>query len=155
MSLTHLGTEFQAPSFMANVQYGLCVDEAGKLWLCSRLRGSAWEPIQDATPELIAAFDYCRHHPEEPFEKPIAPGYWMNETSGVLQPAVEAYLRREPLDEAAIAALRAYLRQWIQAPTWKGGPVLYQLRQNIDELISRDAIDEWVRLALTADIDPF
>jgi hypothetical protein len=39
------------------------------------------------------------------------PGYWMYETSGVLRPAVEAYLAGGPLSEAHIAALCAYLRQ--------------------------------------------
>lgn len=41
----------------------------------------------------------------------FVPGFWMNETSGVLRPAVEAYLRREPMTPNQIAAMRAYLRQ--------------------------------------------
>jgi hypothetical protein len=35
------------------------------------------------------------------------PGYWMHETSGVLRPAVEAYLRDEPMTEAQIEATGA------------------------------------------------
>lgn len=81
------------------------------------------------------------------------PGYWMNETSGVLRPAVEAYLRCEPMEPAAIAALRAYLRQWIAAPAWQGAGVEL-LRQAIDRLTSREAIDEWLEHALDEGIDP-
>ena len=43
-----------------------------------------------------------------------APGYWMNETSGVLRPAVEAYLFHEDLSHEHIATLRAYFRQWVK-----------------------------------------
>jgi hypothetical protein len=81
------------------------------------------------------------------------PGYWMNETTGVLRPAVEAYLRGEPMEPAAIVAMRAYLRQWMAAPTWHGAGVDL-LRQAIDRLTSREAIDEWLELALDEGIDP-
>jgi hypothetical protein len=82
-----------------------------------------------------------------------APGYWMHETTGVLRPAVEAYLRSEPMEPAAIAAMRAYLRQWMAAPTWHGDGVELR-RQAIDRLTSREAIDEWLELALDEGIDP-
>ena len=61
-----------------------------------------------------------------------APFYWMYETSEVLRPAIEAQ----------IAAMRAYLRQWIAAP-WKG-PGIDALRQRIDDLTSREAIESWL-----------
>ena len=38
-----------------------------------------------------------------------APGYWKHETSGVLRPAVEAYLGGGPMTGSQIAAMRAYL----------------------------------------------
>ncbi|HSR77787.1 MAG TPA: hypothetical protein VLN57_14495, partial [Xanthobacteraceae bacterium] len=60
-----------------------------------------------------------------------APGFWMYETSGTLRPAVEAYLKHERLTEANIAALRAYLRQWIAAPAWQG-PGIEVLRADVD-----------------------
>ena len=81
------------------------------------------------------------------------PGYWMHETSGVLRPAVEAYVRGEPMTEAHIAAMRAYFRQWIAAPTWQGENIEH-LRTSIDGLTSRDALSEWVRLAEQEGIDP-
>jgi hypothetical protein len=50
------------------------------------------------------------------------PGYWLHESSGVPRPAVEAYLAGEPMAEAQIAAMRAYLRQWIGSPVWDQNP---------------------------------
>ena len=76
----------------------------------------------------------------------------MNETSGVLRPAVEAYLRGGPLDDGQIAALRAYFRQWIAGP-WEG-PGIEKLRDGIDGLTSRRAIVRWLDLAMKENIDP-
>jgi hypothetical protein len=81
------------------------------------------------------------------------PGYWMYETSGVLRPAVEAYLLTDDeLSPAHVAALRAYLRQWMAAP-W-GGVGIDELRAGIDGLGSRAAIEAWLDEAMVAGIDP-
>lgn len=81
------------------------------------------------------------------------PGYWMHETSGVLRPAVEAYLAGTTMDDAQIAAMRAYLRQWIASPQWYG-PAIPGLRAAIDDLTSREAIGMWLRIAERDGIDP-
>jgi hypothetical protein len=81
------------------------------------------------------------------------PGYWINETSGVLRPAIVAYLREQPLSEAHVSAIRAYLRQWIAAEVWVGYGVGV-LRRQIDQLDSREAIHAWLDDALKLDIDP-
>jgi len=78
--------------------------------------------------------------------------FWMNETSGVLKTAVEAYLNHRPMTPEHIAALRAYLRQWIAAD-WRG-PELTDLRARIDELTSREALRHWLLDALEEGIDP-
>jgi hypothetical protein len=83
----------------------------------------------------------------------MIPGYWMNETSGVLRPAVEAYLGREIMTQQEIAAMRAYLRQWIWAPAWFGRNV-EQLRHLVDGLTSRDDIASWLAIAERDGIDP-
>lgn len=80
------------------------------------------------------------------------PHYWADETSGVLRPAVEAYLNGWPMTPQHIAALRAYLRQWI-AGAWCGDAVP-DLRSRIDSLTSRDAISRWLDDALDPGIDP-
>ena len=82
-----------------------------------------------------------------------APGYWMAETTGVLRPAVEHYLRDEPMSAGDIAAMRAYLRQWISASAWQGEGITV-LRNAIESLTSRSAIDDWLDLAEDEGIDP-
>lgn len=81
-----------------------------------------------------------------------APGYWMNETSGVLRPAVMAYLDGEPLTAEQIAAMRAYLRQWIAGP-WQGESIPV-LRQSVDEISDRPSLERWLDDAADAGIDP-
>jgi hypothetical protein len=85
----------------------------------------------------------------------IGPGYWMDETSGVLRPAVVIYLRGEWLAPPHIAAIRAYLRQWIEPDVWGDQPEIEALRQSIDGLTTQAAIDAWLAAALEINIDPF
>jgi hypothetical protein len=79
-------------------------------------------------------------------------GYWMNETSGVLAPAVEAYLADRDMTGEQVAAMRAYLRQWIAAD-WIG-PKIEGLRAGIDGLQNRETIKVWLGEADQAGIDP-
>jgi len=80
-------------------------------------------------------------------------GFWMFETSGVLRPAIEAYLKHEPMTDEQIAAMRGYLRQWIADPGWHGERVV-ELRQGIDGLTTRARIKAWLDLAMEMEIDP-
>jgi hypothetical protein len=84
------------------------------------------------------------------------PGFWMYETTGVLRPAVEAYLADQEMTGEQIAAMRAYLRQWINAP-WGGGrdeDDIDKLRARINKLVTRAALHDWIMLACDAGIDP-
>ena len=81
-----------------------------------------------------------------------APGFWMNETSGILRPAIEAYLAQEDMTYAQIAAMRAYLRQWMAGP-WRG-PLIDVLRSQLEEITTPLDIDRWLDRALDAGIDP-
>jgi hypothetical protein len=83
----------------------------------------------------------------------IGPGYWMNEQSGKLKPAVLAYLKGERLDDVQIGFIRAYLRQWIDSPMWRGDEV-EALREGVDRLVDRASIRDWLDDALKANIDP-
>lgn len=93
-----------------------------------------------------------------------APRYWMRviEQSGVLRPAVEAYLAGRALSDAEIATLRAYFRQWIMARVWDHNPHLgredaawlAEMRQQVDGLTSRAAIDDWLDAAVAGGLDP-
>lgn len=83
-----------------------------------------------------------------------APGYWMHETTGVLRPAVEAYLGGGAMTDEQIAAMRAYFRQWINAPAWNGDEVVDQLRERVNQLTSRSKINAWLLDAEVCGIDP-
>jgi hypothetical protein len=82
-----------------------------------------------------------------------APGFWMYETSGVLRPAIAAYLEGDELTPIEIAAIRAYLRQWADAPGFQGADV-EELRASVDSLTNRQAIKRWLDNAGHAGIDP-
>jgi hypothetical protein len=77
----------------------------------------------------------------------------MNETSGRLEGAIWALLEGAPLTGEQIPLIRAYLRQWIAAPAWQG-PMIEGLRASVDGLVSREAIDAWLGVALEQGIDP-
>lgn len=90
------------------------------------------------------------------------PRYWMQETSGVLRPSIEAYLTRAAMTNEQIVAMRAYLRRWIMASCWDANPdasrVYRQrvalLRRWVDSLTSREVIKGWLDMAVAIGIDP-
>lgn len=81
-------------------------------------------------------------------------GFWMNETTGVLHPAVRALFNGEPLTGEQVAALRAYFRQWVFDEAWLPSAELDALRAGVDGLDSRAAIDKWLEDATDLGIDP-
>ncbi len=83
----------------------------------------------------------------------FTPGYWMNETSGVLRPAVEAYLCRKWMTPEQVAAMRAYLRQWMEKGDWRGSGAR-QLLSLVDEIRTAADISVWLNLAEQRGIDP-
>lgn len=81
---------------------------------------------------------------------PERPGYWMDETSGVLVPAVVAYLHGKPLTDAQVGAMRAYLRQWI----WGDFRGADELRTSVERIQTREDIKRWIDLATDLGMDP-
>lgn len=79
-------------------------------------------------------------------------GYWMNETSGVLRPAIEAYLTGGDMKTEHIVAMRAYLRQWINGD-FQGWRVA-ELRREVNLLTNRAEITRWLDHAADLGIDP-
>ena len=80
------------------------------------------------------------------------PGYWMNETSGVLRPAIEAYLAASDMKPEHIVAMRAYLRQWINGD-FRGWRIA-ELRREVELLTNRSEIDRWLSHAADMGVDP-
>jgi hypothetical protein len=86
-------------------------------------------------------------------EQPTPPGYWTNETSGVLRPAIEGYLCGRPLTTIQIAAIRAYFKQWISSELWAGDGIEV-LRSLAERIRTRVDIDQWVHMADKEGLDP-
>jgi hypothetical protein len=82
----------------------------------------------------------------------FSPGFWMDETSGVLRPAVEAYLNHDAMTPAQIAAMRAYLRQWMQGD-WMGDGI-DDLRNGVNDITNQTALRRWLQSAYDLSIDP-
>lgn len=87
------------------------------------------------------------------------PRFWMQESSGVLHPVIEAYLHGDELDAAQVATMRAYLRQWVMSPVWDANPFaeggeLDELRAQVDTMQTREDVDSWLQRAMEAGIDP-
>ena len=88
-------------------------------------------------------------------ETPVQqPGYWIDETSGVLKPVVLAYLNGQQLKPPEVATMRAYLRQWLELGDWRGGEEMHELRRRIDVMITTQDVHEWIRLATDLGMDP-
>ena len=81
------------------------------------------------------------------------PHYWATETSGVLQPAVEAYLRDQAMTPEQISAMRDYLRQWIDNGNWLG-PSIGDLKAMARRIKTQADIHEWIYRAELEGIDP-
>lgn len=88
------------------------------------------------------------------------PGYWMHETSGVLRPAVEAYLAGGEMTDEQLAVMRAYCRQWVMSDIWspyatrKDRCDLEVLRAAVDMLVSRPLLAIWLARAEAFGMDP-
>lgn len=80
------------------------------------------------------------------------PNYWQYETSGILRPAIEAYIAGGPMTRGQILAVRAYLRQWITGDF--RGPRVDELRRDVNSICSRADIAKWIRIAVAENMDP-
>jgi hypothetical protein len=100
------------------------------------------------------AADYYAKKPARATAPAGTPGYWMYETTGVLAPVVKKYLNYEPLSDSDVATMRAYLRQWIMAPVWKGDAELAALRAAVNRIQTQNDISEWLEAAMEEGHDP-
>lgn len=88
---------------------------------------------------------------------PGGPGYWRDEASGALAPAVRRYLLKpHTMTGSDIALMREYLREWISSPAWNiaGRANLPELRRAAREIATVDDIRIWLGRATEADVDP-
>lgn len=80
--------------------------------------------------------------------------FWMNEEGEELRPAIIAYLEHHPLTVADIAVIRAYLKQWVEAPGFFATPGVTALRQSVGAIETRNDINRWLAAADEEGIDP-
>jgi hypothetical protein len=89
----------------------------------------------------------------EGIQRQTCPGHWRDEATGVLRPVVLLYLAGGDLSPWECAVMRAYIRQWVMHSLFDGDDEVAPLRVRVDGLVSRDAIDDWMRAALAVGID--
>ena len=62
------------------------------------------------------------------------PRFWMEEQTGVLSEAVETYLEGERLSPSQLAAIKVYLKQFVERAPLAGDAKVHLLLQHIDRL---------------------
>lgn len=84
------------------------------------------------------------------------PGYWPNETSGVLVPVVTRYLNGEPLNAAQLRIMKSYIAQWVDAPVWRsaGGTELEELRAQVKRIETEAQLHAAIDAAIDLGMDP-
>jgi hypothetical protein len=91
-----------------------------------------------------------------------APKFWRYETGGELVPAMERYIRGESLQLRDVSLIRAYLRQWVEAPVWEMNPLrtlessiaLGILRAKVAGASTKGHLDSCVQFAIELGMDP-
>ena len=86
-------------------------------------------------PEHIGNLHFVAN-PEYPYPFKIAnpPRFWMEEQTGVLEDAVETYLEGDPLKPAQLAAIKTYLKQYVERAPLAGEAKVNLLVQKIERL---------------------
>lgn len=89
-----------------------------------------------------------------PRDHPDAPKFWMNESSGILKPVIEAYVNGKELTDKQIALMRAYLYQWVAAPVWIQTAALEILKLRVAAIKTNDDLRTAISKAVEMNIDP-
>lgn len=97
-----------------------------------------------------------------PANSPLAPKYWMHETSGKLERVVKKYLAGHALNAAEFGLMIAYLRQWANSPAWDQNPhaeaeerlILAALRSRVGDLRTPKDLHAWISDAAEFGMDP-
>ncbi len=86
-------------------------------------------------PETIGALHFVAN-PEYPYPFKLAkpPRFWMEEQTGVLEDAVETYIAGSPLKPAQLAAIKLYLKQFVERAPLVGEAKVNLLTQKVDRL---------------------
>lgn len=87
------------------------------------------EPEQIGTLHFVPNPEY-----PYPFDVEVPPRFWMEETTGVLAEAVDAYMAGDRLSAAQLEALKYYLQQFIERAVLAGDANRKLLLQQVAKL---------------------
>ncbi len=95
-------------------------------------------------PETIGNLVFVAN-PDYPYPFKVAqpPRFWMEEQTGVLENAVETYLNGDPLSSAQLAAIKVYLKQFVERAPLAGDAKVHLLVQKIDRLRTTREIEDF------------
>ena len=78
-----------------------------------------------------------------PFKVEKPPRFWMDEQTGALQAAVEAYMDGDRLNAAQLATLKVYLKQFVERAPLTGDANVRRLVQRIDQLRTTAEVEDF------------
>lgn len=102
------------------------------------------EPSTPAEPEQIGPLIFVPNaeYPY-PFDVEMPPRFWMEETTGALNEAVDAYMNGERLSAEQINVIKVYLRQFIERAKLAGAANKRLLLSKIDKLSKVSEIERF------------
>jgi hypothetical protein len=120
-------------------------------------------PVTDSQLREIVEAVQAEMAEHPPFDPRMLPPYWKNETSGILQPAITAFIERgvygsktpAPTPEQ-MGLIKQYLALYINAPCWQEGVQgqLAALRQSVNGINDLASCDRWLDEAMKWGFDP-
>ena len=95
-------------------------------------------------PETIDGLVFVAN-PDYPYPFKVArpPRFWMEEQTGVLEEAVATYLEGERLQPAQLAAIKVYLKQFVERAPLAGEAKVPLLLQKIERLQTTRDIEDF------------
>jgi hypothetical protein len=108
------------------------------------------EPEQIGPLRFVPNADY-----PYPFDVPVPPRFWMEEDSGLLAPAVDAYINGEKLDAQQLELLQLYLRQFLERAVLTGAANRNKLLARVARLRSAHDIERFADELAEWGVEPF
>ena len=90
-----------------------------------------------------------------PFDVELPPRFWMEETTGALAEAVNAYIDGERLEPTQVELIRLYLKQYIERAVLAGDVNRNLLLQRLPKLRTARDIENFADEIAEQGIEPF
>lgn len=71
------------------------------------------------------------------------PNYWLNEQSGILKEAVEAFFSDEDMSSEDIEILKAYISQWLEPPMLIPANERVRLKDELSQITTKKGLKEF------------